>query len=166
MSEVTAEKTYPFDEKVRAMSAKEVIMAMVDGLKKEWVTVDMDTFGSVVEDVEKEVCVGCAATNTVCQLLDRPLTPEEVDSDRPEGYWKRIAAAVGASPDFLRTFEGAIDELRQGDLYYYNLRASEIGVAKIKPVEGGVLDWIENYNYADEDVLQGYIDLANGQEEN
>jgi hypothetical protein len=42
-------RTYSFDEKVRSMSAKEIIMAMVNGLKNPAVKVDMGSFGRFSE---------------------------------------------------------------------------------------------------------------------
>ena len=53
-----------FKEKVQAMSAKEIIMAMVEGLRNPVTKIHMGTYGKV----EGDVCYGCAATNAICKI--------------------------------------------------------------------------------------------------
>lgn len=54
-----------FKETVQKMTIKEIILAMVNGLKKEHVKVDFNYFGYVAPN---GICYGCAATNAICEI--------------------------------------------------------------------------------------------------
>jgi hypothetical protein len=119
----TSEKK--FEEIVRAMSAKEIIMAMVDALTiPPIINIDMGTFGRVrtfpkykflgIGFGKKEICFGCAATNTVCKIADK-----KFDTNNIEGCIAR-AEFINSDPYFLSCFENAIDGLRTGSIHYYN----------------------------------------------
>lgn len=106
--------TDTFKEKVRSMTAKEIIMAMVNGLKKEHVKVDMSTYGDFSE--VSGICYGCAATNAVCEISGVVFTGEHVLSENH--YW-----FLKTDGTFLELFETAIDSLRLGQINRYNDRA-------------------------------------------
>jgi len=109
--------TKSFEEIVRAMSAKDIIMAMVNGLKNPSTKINMCTFGATRVRDQKIVCYGCAATNTVCQISGVKFTPKNID------YTGDRARAIKSSYDFLTNFERAIDELRKGNIEQYNFLA-------------------------------------------
>lgn len=140
-----------FQEKVQSMTAKEIIMAMVNGLKHEWTKISMSTFGDVFDNV----CFGCAATNAVCEIRQKPYLKEFlVDrTSRAEG--------LGTSYSFLEGFEIAIDNLRSGSVHDYNLYAKLGMFARIElPPEFYLprltsYDWKVNIGY--------YTELANAQ---
>jgi len=139
-----------FKEKVQSMTAKEIILAMVDGLENPLVRVNMDTYG--YKD-SQGFCFGCAATNTICKiggikdLKQLEFDDEDIEPDVP-GILKRFNFpedsvlriwSLWEIPDahedslFLRGFETAIDALRQGLIEEYNYYAGEHGFAQITP---------------------------------
>ena len=110
-----------FEEKVRSMSGADIINAMCDGLEREWARVQMASFGGSINGV----CYGCAATNTICQIVGRSFDKHEIEwrSNRKD--------AIKCDYDFLGEFERAIDALRLGEIGIYNSIADEIGIAQI-----------------------------------
>jgi hypothetical protein len=144
-----------FEEKVKSMSAKEIIMAMVEGLRNPYTKIDMSTFGyveTVIETkffglIKKEmkVCYGCAAMNTVCLI-------ENIDF--------AMNASILAHDSFVAKFEKAIDWLRKGNEYMYNDIAIENGFATIRCSE--ILPCLRN-DYVEAE-LKIYERLANEQE--
>lgn len=86
------------EQKIKLMTAKEIILAMVDSLKNPVTKVLMSTFGFK----ENGICYGCAATNTICKLggLDPYIELGERDSKRRKYVNNSI---------FLNYFEEAID---------------------------------------------------------
>jgi|SRR5690606_1653433 len=137
-----------FEEKVRAMSAKEIIMAMVNGLKKQHVVVDMITFGRVCDGI----CYGCAATNTICEISGHAMGSHEIHNTVYR------AKFCGGDMWFVSQFEDAIDCLRRGEIYGYNYLVEPIGVATIKDTDYE-LPRLTNKNWARN--MQAYIDFAN-----
>ena len=138
-----------FKTTVQNMTAKEIIMAMVEGLKNPVIKVKMDTFG----ESTKGVCFGCAATNAVCKISGKVFTKENIDEDFRNQFLK-------TDGQFLNIFELGIDNLRAGSIRYYNSYAKEIGMAQIK-CNGKKLPKLGN-DYTPTD-LQAYINLANAQ---
>lgn len=120
-----------FEKTVRAMSAKEIILSMVESLRKPTVKINMNSYGSVMKEplffglFSREVCYGCAATNTICRIANIKLGPEIISSSVGR------AVAAESSIKFLSTFENAIDALRTGDIERYNMNAEELGFATI-----------------------------------
>lgn len=85
---------------------------MVEGLKKEWVAIDFDTFGSE----SYGVCYGCAATNAICNIANKRLFADSI-----YGLWRR-SAALNFRRDELGIFESALDDIRKGpswDLFIF-----------------------------------------------
>lgn len=141
------------------MSAREIIMAMVNGLKEPAVKVNMMTFGAAEYDQhDKLVCYGCAATNAICNITKVTFTPKTI------GDIKWRSAILHADVHFLERFESAIDYLRCGSIGDYNEIAAYNGFAEIKnwPIED--LPILHTGTYAVD--LPAYEALANMQEEN
>ena len=141
-----------FKEKVQAMTAKEIIMAMVEGLQNPLIKIDMYDFGRV----SKGVCFGCAATNTVCKIANKTFNEDSIYNTTTR------AEFIGADFDFLNDFEGAIDCLRTGSISGYNYHAEGSNIAKIDHQFNMSLPSLTN-EYTPED-LQAYINLANAQQ--
>jgi hypothetical protein len=141
-----------FKEIVQAMSAKEIIMAMVNGLKKPYTIIDMSTFGS--ENFFGD-CYGCAATNAICEIYGT--IPGEMKCGFSES---------GISSDilFVSRFEFAIDHLRLGDVISYNRIARLAGFAEISEQCRLRLPALGN-DYTEADLLP-YIVLADSQPTN
>ena len=134
-----------FEETVRAMTGKEIVMAMVNGLKKEHLKVDMDTFGLFYEGI----CYGCAATNAICEISGVVFTPDNIYATGCK------ANAVGSDSLFLSYFEDAIDFLRLGNIGFYNDIAEELGIATLSEPENILPrletgNWRENLCYYEE----------------
>lgn len=100
---------------IRAMTFKQVVLAMVAGLRKRWVRVDMTTFGRISgRGPGKIICYGCAATNTICQIAGGDLAPHQIDI---------LGSDAEAIPALVLRFEKAIDALRRGDIREYTTQA-------------------------------------------
>ena len=142
------------EEKIKSMSAKEIILAMINGLKNPVVNVSMSTYGHKTNGI----CYGCAATNLICSVGG--LDPQKELPD-----WRNGGSIYAVISPFLSAFEMAIDKLRLGDIEYYNDFASEYGFAEIKEPIGCELPPIRGHNYQDLEVLMEYEMLANYQDE-
>ena len=144
-----------FKEKVQAMSAKEIIMAMVEGLRNPVTKINMGTYG----EVDDGVCYGCAATNAICKIgkisLDEFLKIDPCNS--MQGFTKNLD-----DRKFIDYFENAINYLRRNYIREYNAYADIIGIAKIVITDGHILPYLDD-GYTEED-LQKYVKLANLQE--
>ena len=139
-----------FEKTVRAMSAKQIIMAMVKGLRHPKTTVRMGTFGGFSN---KGICYGCTATNAIYTIAKVMPDPAMIGKDTDR------AKQVNAKKEFLLEFESAIDYLRQGNLYGYNLYAKKIGIATRKGGE----DLPALYDDYTATKLAQYVALANFQ---
>lgn len=138
-----------FEEKVRSMSGADIINAMCDGLERKWVEVQMASFGHS----KNGVCYGCAATNTICQIVGRSFDAHETE-------WRTNRKdAIKCDYDSLEEFERSIDALRLGDMQAYNLIADEIGIAKIH--ETANADGMTTKNYRG--LIPQYRELARTQ---
>lgn len=150
-------KQWTFERRVKAMSAKGIIMSMVKALKHPpIINIDMDTFGMVrlsTQNRSRTTCFGCAATNTICQISGKKFTARNIN------YVSTRAEFVNADEDFLDDFEDAVDYLRRGNIHGYNEVARELGIAEIG--RHMCLPILEN-DYTNED-LEPYIELANVQ---
>lgn len=131
-----------FEEKVRSMTAKEIILAMVESLERPIINVDMSVWGEArpkralgLIPFGKPVCFGCAATNTLCKIANVKFTTENIEYGR--------ANAVNGNKWFVDKFEDAIDYLRRGHINAYNNFASVNGFSLIKDV-GIKLPYLKN----------------------
>lgn len=92
----------------------DVVDTMIKGLRREWVEVSIDTFGAEhVTEEGKVICVGCAATNALCELMQEPFTR---DSIYTAGRSKKFNE--GITKEQLAAFEACVDYIRRGDLNY------------------------------------------------
>lgn len=85
----------------------DIVDTMIRGLKNEWVKIDMDTFGSE----RNGVCFGCAATNTLCELMQQPFSTNDIEEDRRHEIFN-----YGITYRDFTIFERAINYLRLGYL--------------------------------------------------
>ena len=138
-----------FEEKVRSMSGADIINAMCDGLEREWVEVQMASFGHS----KNGVCYGCAATNTICQIVGRSFDKHEIE------WREKRMDAIKCDYDFLEKFERSIDALRFGEIRAYNSIAQEIGIAQIH--DSANVDAMTTANYRD--LIPQYRELARTQ---
>lgn len=137
-----------FEERVKSMTGKQILQAMIDGLSKSWVAVNMNTYGNVETERygflklwKKKVCFGCAATNTICQINNIAFPIGKI-----ENLWRR-ADFVESNVDFLNDFECALDQLRQGFVADYNNLAKDIGVAQIPILKDRTLPILTTEGY-------------------
>lgn len=120
---MTAEQ---FEEKVKSMTGKEIVLAMIEGLENPVMEVDMSTYG----EIKNDICYGCAATNAVCKI----------------GRFEPAYYINEKGMEFWGTFEYAINSLRLGDIIYYNAYAQMGGFAKLpKPKHPLPILVTENY---------------------
>lgn len=150
-----------FEEKVKSMTAKEIILSMVNGLLNPIIKVDMQFFGFVKQSYfleiipTKKICYGCAATNAICNISGKVFNTSNITS--------RFSRAdfLNVNVKFFSAFENAIDELRKGNINQYNQFADMHKFAKIDNSNKIVLPVLDT-DYIKED-LQPYIELANSQ---
>src|SRR5688572_6813562 len=95
-------------------SFSDIVDAMIRGLKKEWVPVNMNTFGDMHVDrfSNRTICWGCAATNTLCELMGNAFNPNNLSSLKSRADEFNFDIESGE----LNVFEWAIDELRKGHI--------------------------------------------------
>ena len=146
-----------FIEKVRSMSSKEIILAMIEGLENPTTEIDMSTFGEIDINEENEtVCFGCAATNTIasiCSFNQKHLVFSKLDGSMVDAFKEHH--------EFVTEFEIAIDYLRKGDVFGYNKFAETIKIATIQNEKNIELAYL-NSNYDTFD-LANYKKLAKAQ---
>lgn len=141
------------------MTTSDVIRIMIEGLENPLTDeIDMSTFGSKIG----ETCYGCAATNTICRMLD--VQPKDTfDSNGNAKYGDGYDNPMSLY-DTLHAFEIAIDELRQGNLKRYNdaIRISSIGLNNLlipeEFVDTAHLQCLTSRNY--QNHLDEYQDFA------
>lgn len=135
------------EQKIKSMSAHDIIMAMVEGLRSPKTRIDMQTYG----EVRDGICFGCAATNAVLNIMNANKKEVEAHSKFRSTH-----------DDYkLYGFEYAIDKLRCGSLEPYNASAYAFGFAKITPIPGQELPMLLN-DYTEEQ-LKEYEKLAKHQ---
>ena len=145
-----------FKETVQAMTGKDIVMAMVNGLRKKHVEINMGTFGCKVNGV----CYGCAATNTICEIIGR--VPELGDWDTEEIRIIRTNSVDANDTVFVHRFESAIDFLRSGMILSYNNIANKENFASF-PSSRVSLPSLEN-DFTEKE-LQAYERFANSLED-
>ena len=121
-------KEFNFEEKVKSMTANDIVAVMVEGLRNPVTRIYMGSYGGVHND---GFCYGCAATNAICKIAN--VTTEEFT----EGFDEATYLSFGSKNlNFLGVFESAINFLRLGNIFYYNDYAKSIGIAQMKEIEG------------------------------
>lgn len=147
----------PLEQKIKSMTGDEIVMAMVNGIKKEWVKLDFETFGQVRKAgfFRRKVCFGCAATNAVCEIMGQDIPASYVGSSPDRAVWWNVDYR------FLQNFESAIDELRKGRIGNYNHFAKLAGFSELPKVElrSFELPKLENRKYSS--LLNYYVLYAN-----
>jgi hypothetical protein len=112
-------------DKIQSMTAKEIILTMVESLRNPVTKIDMSTFGFkdvFGENGKKNICYGCAATNTICKIggFDPSIV---LDVDEYRQYRHVEIYDPTEICDFkciIMQFEWAIDALRMGNIDLYN----------------------------------------------
>jgi len=169
-----------FEKRIKSMSAKEIILTMVESLRNPVTEINMDTYGrAVLKHTGEIVCYGCAATNTILKLIEienqaelikelelRPIVEKTLTTHISLNIYKYIYTRENNSRELylvnlntFRDFERAIDSLRYGNIEYYNIIAKNIKIATIKiPDELLMLPGLkDDYTEAD---LMAYVELA------
>lgn len=96
----------------------DIIFTMLKGLENEWVKINMNTYGGA----SYEMCYGCAATNTLCEIMQKPFSAEYI-CDR----YKRLEFTK-TNTEFrdLERFEYAIDYLRMGQFRSFLMELNSV----------------------------------------
>lgn len=137
----------------KKLTPSKVIRAMVRGLKKKYVKIDMGTFGST--SWNDKVCYGCAATNALCELAGKKIPVASIQSTGSRATFLKVADST------LTKFELAINSLRQGDIYGANEYLLQLGIDPIENPKDIRLPYLNN-RYVAED-LRPYEVLARTQ---
>lgn len=142
-----------FEEKVKSMTAKEIVLAMVDGMINPVMKVNINTFGYVDND---GICYGCSATNMICKIAN--VNPSDVLKEFKSGEF--INHGLSHHGDFLDAFEYALNELRSGSFSSYNFVATDLGISTIDKDDNYIIGF-DNNNFDDPEQHKIWIDLAN-----
>jgi hypothetical protein len=92
----------------RFEKVSDVVNAMINGLTNKWAKVSMMSFGHY--DSDRKICFGCAATNSLCELLKRPFTEDEIHNS----FYR--AEVFKCDRNVMQHFENSVNFLRMGDL--------------------------------------------------
>jgi hypothetical protein len=141
-------------KKIKSLTPKEVIMAMVEGLQNPKTEIDMSTYGYK----DDGVCFGCAATNC---LLTLDSTLELLDSFRIVDSGFSLSFKEDHEQDFIQEFEFAINDLRCGDTDGCNFHLERIKLPTIVNNNNIELPYLTDY-YTQESLIP-YIKLAESQ---
>lgn len=146
------------EDKVRSMTARQIIMAMVEGLRDPVTRISMTTYGKSIG----ERCYGCAATNAICKIQGiQDTDPLKFGNNQDRGTREIIFNSDHA---FLYFFENAINDLRRGDIIQYNFTAEHLGIARIFRSE--IVDYLPTLSDSyTEKHLEQYVKLADSQPE-
>lgn len=141
-----------FEDKVKSMKFTDIMQAMIDGLRNPKTEINMLSTGHSLHGR----CFGCAATNTICQISGKMFDSSNISSRESR------AKLINTSSDFIYCFEMAIDALRKGSYYGYNMQAVIGGFAQM-PIqfilELNSLPALHTDNY--KFLLDTYQDLCN-----
>lgn len=144
----TTVKADDFETRIKTMKASELVMAMVEGLRKPRLEVNMGAFGATIRrypDIPEKpdvICVGCAASNAICEIAGRTYKPAEVGL-----RWDR-AGALGVSEDALYNVEYGFNQLRLGKMesagFYFQAAGMKAELGAYYP---GKLPTLDTVNY-------------------
>ena len=99
------------------------VQLMIDGLKHEWVHIQMSTFGRDIDGI----CYGCAATNALCELAQKSFTHDIIS------FTNSRARFLNMDYDVLDKLECAWDSLRSGFVSDALRRLNEIDGLPFQP---------------------------------
>ena len=133
----------------QTLTAKEIIMIMIDGLKDPYI-IDFKSFDSFNG---KDINFNQVAKNALWRLLKKHFKNISVENEYLYSAYLKVEHI------FLCRFEFCINDLKNGFIQEYNDRAQSIGIAHI------------NYKYIikplrdeySENELQAYLNLADEQ---
>jgi hypothetical protein len=104
---------HPFD-----LQPYEVIRLMITGLRHAYVKMDMHHFYGVDEH---GVCVDCAATNALCEIVGKPMpVTYNISMEGHKQWLERECPKYSFSYKDVCKFEGAVDSLRLKQFYNFN----------------------------------------------
>lgn len=112
-----------FEQKVRSMTASQLIQAMIDGLNAGYYTVDMSTFGASLLDT----CFGCAATHAICHISGVRPTFSDLNTTTCEDWARSVNDGTRFS--FFDRIEDFFDYLRRGCIGHANEILADLGMS-------------------------------------
>lgn len=126
-----------FTDKVCAMTATELIMAMVSGLRNKHINLDM----SIVAQIRDQKKYGDATTSTTIEILGYDPFNWDKITDKTQRKWAIYSSGCTSKDDwFYENYENAINLLRSGNIVQYNDRARIVGMPEIPlPLKKGVI---------------------------
>lgn len=149
------------EDKIKNLTPKQMIMAMVDGLRKRHVCITMSSYGFIDND---NICYGCAATNALCELGCNSTELPSFNSEDGQGF------SEGGLFQMISNFESLVDTLRNGGehILFFNCFNSNCRDYKLQNLKLKFFGFEEELPYLGdnytEEQLQVYERLANFQE--
>lgn len=145
----------------------DIIFTMVRGLQNKWVVLNMNSYGGWgwSYSSNQEICYGCAATNTLCELMQAPFPKENI-----YGRENRLSV-INYDTKFkdLQFFETSIDSLRRGNFLTFLEQISNVEDLSFKINKKKIENLYIKYPYDLSELgndftkkeLQTYIEFAN-----
>ena len=125
------------EQRVRSLTAKEIVGFLIEGIENPVGILDFDTFGynyNTQGDVRK--CSACGATQAIIKMMAVEFTAND---------FKNRSERLNADKWFLSVLEDALDSLRCGKVSVYNRVARELALAEMP--ETLIFPYISNDNY-------------------
>lgn len=108
-----------FKEKLKSLTAKQLVQVMIDGINRGWIKMDFDTWLWEINGI----IYGCAATAAICEINGGYFMPPNVELMR-----SNRAEALGISYDEISKLELAYDSLAGGSIEYFNIHIKSLGL--------------------------------------
>jgi hypothetical protein len=145
-----------FKQVVQSLTSIGVLEILIKALEEPYLQMDMNTYGFAYGSphTNEIVCTGCVATNAICTLMQEAIPKNSIEFRHNRVAWinKHFLSLENEefqreriSQDFLRHFEFAFNELRDGRIEKYNFHAAQIGMAFLPT--NLILSEIDNYRY-------------------
>jgi hypothetical protein len=149
-------------DKIKALTPKQFVMAMVDGLRARYAIVDMGSYGYI----EDGLCYGCAATNAIAKVNGSlyPIDEVKINVNHFRTSFDWYHATISNDPgneSFIVTIEQAYNCLRVADIFMCNFYLDRVGLFNLNYE---MLSLVHLHNDYTEEDLQTYVDYANSQE--
>lgn len=107
------------EQKIKRLKPSQILNYMIKGLENPFTQIMMSTYGDVIKHKNRIICFGCAATNAICLLA-------EIKTERK--FAEACDTGLINTSNYnsvLRYFEDAINQLRQGDIFWCNRKLEE-----------------------------------------
>lgn len=131
-----------FKEKLKSLTAKQLVQVMIDGINRGWVKMDFNIWLDYYHDehTNQTVVCGCAATAAICEINGGYYMPPNVELSRIN---RTVALGIGYAE--LDNLEMAYDSLARGSIKGFNVYAKFLDLSLLP--DNMSLPMLHNGNY-------------------